>query len=141
LAVKNNAKGDITLQGDEISNEYVKWSIPRGGSYMQTMLIYDGLLYNLRWNGALQCFDAVSGEKIYDVKIGRAQSFTASPVASDGKIYVVNDEGKVYIVQSGRNFKILAENDLHDTCMVTPALTDDIIYFRTEDQLIAVSKD
>jgi outer membrane protein assembly factor BamB len=141
LAVKNDARGDITLKDDQTSNDYVKWSVPRGGSYLQTLLFYEDLLYNLGWNGSLQCYDALSGEKIYDEKLGRAESFTASPVASDGKIYLVNDEGKVYVIQSGRNFSILAENDLHDTCMVTPAITQDIIFFRTQEYLVAVSKD
>jgi outer membrane protein assembly factor BamB len=140
LAIKTNARGDITLEDDEIRNEYVKWSVKRGGSYMQTLLIYEGLLYNLGWNGSLDCYDAVSGEKIYDEKLGRAESFTASPVASDGKIYIVNERGKVYTIESGINFNVLAENKLHDTCMVTPAITDDILFFRTESQLIAVSK-
>ena len=141
LAIQNNARGDITLQGNKTSNEYVKWSVPRGGSYMQTLLIYEGLLYNLGWNGALTCYDALTGQTIYNEKLGRAESFTASPVASDGKIYIVNDEGKVYVVQSGQNFNVLDVNELHDTCMVTPALTDNIIFFRTQKYLIAVSKD
>lgn len=140
LAIKNNARGVITLRDDETYNEFVKWSLPRGGSYMQTLLIYEDLLYNLGWNGALQCYDALTGEKIYDEKMGRAESFTGSPVASDSKLYIVNDEGKVYVVQSGRNFKVLAENDLHGTCMVTPAITENIIFFRTQKYLIAVSK-
>ncbi len=141
FAVKKDAKGDITLQDDETRNDFVKWSLPRGGSYMQTLLIYKDLLYNLGWNGAMQCYDALTGEKIYDEKIGRSESFTASPVASDGKIFIVNDKGKVYVVQSGRNFKVLAENDLHDTSMVSPAITENIIFFRTQKNLIAVSKE
>jgi outer membrane protein assembly factor BamB len=141
LAVNNDARGDITLQDDQTMNEYVKWSVPRGGSYMQTLLLYEDLLYNLGWNGALQCYNALTGEKVYDEKLGKAESYTASPVASDGKIYIVNDEGKVYVVRSGPNFSILNESDLHDTCMVTPALTENIIFFRTQKYLVAVSKD
>lgn len=141
LAITNDARGDITLKDDQTSSEYVKWSVPRGGSYMQTLLLYRDLLYNLGWNGALQCYDALTGDKIYDEKLSRAESFTASPVASDGKIYLVNDKGKVYIVQSGRNFNILKENDLHDTCMVTPAITQDFLIFRTQQYLVAVSKE
>jgi outer membrane protein assembly factor BamB len=107
---------------------------------MQTMLVYEGLLYNLGWNGSLQCYDAMNGEKIYEEKIGRAESFTASPVASDGRIFIVNDAGMVYVIRSGRKFGILSENDLDETCMVTPAITDNIIFFRTQQHLVAVSK-
>ena len=71
-------------------------------------------------------------------KLG-SDRFIASPVASDGKIYVVSDQGNVYTLKAGAEFEILAENKLGDISMVVPALTDDVIYFRTQHSLIAVS--
>ena len=108
---------------------------------MQTLLLYEGLLYNLDWNGSLTCYDAENGEKIYVKKLGRSSSFTASPVASDGRIFIVNDEGEVYIIKSGKEFEILSNQKLNDICMVTPAITDGIIFFRTQNKLIAFAKD
>jgi len=140
MAVKYSAKGDITLVQDQLSNEFVKWCVPRGGSYMQTMVLYDGLLYNLKWNGQLDCYNAETGEEAYHEKMGRAKSFTASPVISDARIYVVSDEGEVYVIKAGRDFEILSKNELNETCMVTPAITDGIIIFRTQSRLIAFSK-
>lgn len=140
MAVKTDAKGDITLKEGESSGEYVAWSIPRGGSYMHTMLLYRGLLYNMKWNGQLSCYDPVTGEEIYSEKIGKAESFIASPVAADGNIYIISDQGIVYTVLAGRSFEILRENSLGGISMVVPAITDNIIFFRTQDQLIAISK-
>jgi outer membrane protein assembly factor BamB len=140
MAIQTNARGDITLSEDQQSNEFVKWSVPRGGSYMQTMILYKNYIYNLGWNGRLTCYHATRGEKIYEEKLGRSNSFTASPVAADGRIYAVNDDGKVYVIKAGKEFEILSENKLDDLCMVTPAITEGIIFFRTEKRLIAVSK-
>jgi len=140
MAIRSDARGDITLKDEQTSNEFVKWSIPRGGSYMQTLLLYKGLLYNLNWNGQLDCFNADNGEKIYSEKLGRADSFTASPVASDERIIIVSDKGEVYFIQAGKDFKIISQNELHDICMVTPAITDGIIFFRTQGRLMAFSK-
>jgi outer membrane protein assembly factor BamB len=140
LAIDFQASGDITLEEGETSNEFVRWSIPRGGSYMQTMVLYEGMLYNLKWNGQLDCYDAETGEEIYKEKLGRAQSFTASPVISDGQLYAVNDEGIVYIIQCGKDFKIIAENELDDLCLVTPAITEGIIFFRTQNRLVAIGE-
>ncbi|MBR9997925.1 MAG: PQQ-binding-like beta-propeller repeat protein [Cyclobacteriaceae bacterium] len=50
LAIRSDARGDITLEKGATSNDFVKWSIPRGGSYMQTLLVYRDLLYNPDWN-------------------------------------------------------------------------------------------
>ena len=140
IAVKTNAVGDITLKENETSNEYVKWSLPRGGSYMHTMLLYKNHLYNVNWNGALICLDPFTGKEIYNAKLGKAKSFIASPVASDGKIYIVDEEGTVYIVADGDEFKLIAEIPMNDICMTAPALTDGMIIFRTQKYLIGVGK-
>jgi len=140
LAIKTNAQGDLTLKEGETTNEYVQWSIPRGGAYMQTMLIYGDYLYNARWNGSLACYDAKTGKEMYKETLKMGMSFTACPIASDGKIYITDDEGMVYIVQAGKEFKLMSKNPLGDICMTTPAITDQIIYFRTMKYLVALSE-
>jgi len=135
LAVKKEAKGELNMESDP----FIAWSVPRRGSYMQTMLLYKGLLYNLRWNGNILCFDALTGEEIYDEKLGgKNKSFTASPVAADDRIYAAGDDGTVYVIQAGKDFNLLSEHGLDDVCMVTPSITDQIIFFRTQSYLIAV---
>ncbi|MGC1391100.1 MAG: PQQ-binding-like beta-propeller repeat protein [Bacteroidales bacterium] len=140
IAVKTNAVGDITLKESETSNEFVKWSLPRGGSYMHTLLLYKNHLYNVNWNGVLICLDPLTGKEIYNAKLGQTKSFIASPVASDGKIFIVDEVGTVYIVKDGDDFKLLAEIPLNDICMTAPAITDGMIIFRTQKWLVAVGK-
>jgi outer membrane protein assembly factor BamB len=140
IAVKTNAIGDITLKESETSNEYIKWSLPRGGSYMHTLLLYKNHLYNVNWNGAFICLDPLTGKEIYNAKLGNTKSFIASPVASDGKIYVVDEDGTIYIIQDGDSFKLLAEVPMNDICMTAPAITDGMIIFRTQKYLVAVGK-
>ena len=138
IAVKTTATGDITLKENETSNEFIKWSLPRGGSYMHTLLLYKNHLYNVNWNGSFICLDPLTGKEIYNAKLGKAKSFIASPVAADGKIYVVDEEGTIYIVQDGDEFKLLAEIPMNDICMTAPAITDGMIIFRTQKYLVAV---
>ncbi len=140
FAIQKNATGDITLNPDQTSNKYVKWSIARGGSYIHSLLLYRGHLYNMNWNGAIVCLDPLTGREIYRDKLGKSKSFIASPVASDGKIYVVDEDGTVYVMQDGDTFKLLREIPLNDICMTAPALTDGMIFFRTQKYLMAVGK-
>jgi outer membrane protein assembly factor BamB len=140
IAVKTNAVGDITLKNNETSNEFIKWSLPRGGSYMHTMLLYKNHLYNVNWNGTVVCLDPLTGKEIYNAKLGKTKSFIASPVASDGKIYILDEEGTVYILEDGDSFKLLAEIPLNDVCLTAPAITDGMIIFRTQKYLIAAGK-
>ena len=140
LAVKKDASGDITLKQNERTNEYVKWSIPRGGSYIHSLLVYRDHLYNVNWNGTVQCYDAYTGNEIYNAKLGKTKSFIASPVASDGKLYIVDEEGTVFILQDGTSFKQINEIPLNDICLTAPSITDGMIFFRTQKYLIAVGK-
>ena len=136
--VKPTAKGDITLDKDSTSNEYIKWSIKRGGAYMQTPLIYGDYLYNLRGNGSLSCFQATTGKLIYKAKL-ESGGITASGVASDDKLYFSSEKGDIFVVKAGPEFKLLAKNSMNDVCMATPAISKGAIYFRTKDYVIAIA--
>ena len=140
LAIKKDASGDITLNEGDTTNTGVKWSHPRGGSYLQTMLLYNGYLYSVQFNGQVTCMDAGNGEIIFREKIGKADSFLSSPVASDGKVFITDVKGIVYAIAAGPEFNIMGKMPLGDVCMTTPAITDGIIFFRTEKYLIAVSE-
>ena len=141
LAIRKDASGDITLNEGDTTNIGVKWSYPRGGSYMHTMLLYNGYLYSVQFNGQVTCMDAGNGKIIFREKIGKADSFLSSPVASDGKIFITDVKGLVYALAAGPEFNIMSKMPLGDVCMTTPAITDGIIFFRTEKHLIAISKD
>jgi len=139
LAISPEARGDITLKEGEATNEFVKWSIPRGGSYMQTMLLYGDYLYNAGWNGRMVCYDARTGKEMYAQKVGTGTSYTSSPVAADGIIYIADNNGSVYSVKAGPEYSLLAENRLHEAILSTPAIVKGYLFFRTQNHLIAVS--
>lgn len=140
MAIKTSAKGDITLKNKETSNEHVLWSIPRGGSYMHTMLLYRDRLYNAGWNGMINCIDPLTGKELWNAKLGKAQSFVASPVASDGKIYLVSEDGTVFIIKDGPAFEQISEIPIGDVSLVAPAITDGMIFFRSQRYLYGVGK-
>lgn len=140
LAISTEATGDITLKGTATSNNFVKWSIPRGGSYMHTMLLYRDHLYNMDWNGTIKCMDPLTGRELFNGKLGKAKSFVASPVAADGRIYIIDEDGTVYIIKDSSSLEILAEIPMNDVSLVAPAITDGMIIFRTQKYLIGVGK-
>jgi len=139
-AIRLNATGDISLKGDEISNQFIAWSTPRDGSYMATPLVYGDYLYNCKWNGVLGCYEAKSGNRVYQERLGGGTSaFTASPVAGDGKIYFSSEDGEIYVVKAGSKFETLSKNSMGEICMASPAISGGIIYFRTQAHVVAVS--
>jgi outer membrane protein assembly factor BamB len=138
-AIRLDARGDISLGDGATSNEHVTWSVPRGGAYMQTPLVYDSYLYNCRDNGVLSVYDARSGNRMYQQRLGGGGGgFTASPVAADGKVYFTSEEGDVYVVKAGPEYELLATNPLGEVTMATPALSEGTLYFRTRTHLLAI---
>ena len=136
FVVKPGATGDISLEADSTNSKYFAWFVKRGGAYMQTPLIYEGLLYNLQVSGMLTCFDALTGEVKY--KQNLAEAFTASGVAADGKVYFASEEGNVYVIQAGPEYKLLSKNIMNDVCMASPAISGNALFFRTQHFVIAV---
>jgi outer membrane protein assembly factor BamB len=138
-AVKPTATGDITLKEGETSNAHIAWSYVRDGGYMQTPLVYGELLYVCRDNGVLSVFDAKTGQRHYQGRLADGRTgFSASPVASNGRIYFTSEEGDVYVVKAGTSFEQLAVNPLGEVAMATPAISEGMMFFRTRGHLIAI---
>ncbi len=141
MAVKNNVTGQVGYpENDLTEGEQLAWFYNRQGAYMTSVLVYKDLLYRLRWNGNLACFDARTGELLYRETV-EPTSFIACPVASDGKIYMVAEDGDLYIAEAGREYKLLKKIPLGEASLVTPGITQGMLVLRTAGKLIAVSGD
>jgi outer membrane protein assembly factor BamB len=140
-AIKETATGDISLKGGATSNDGVAWMAPRSGGYMCTPLVYRGLVYNVRYNGVLNVFDMKTGEKTYETRLaGATSAFTASPIANDGRVFIASEDGQVFVIAAGPEFKVLAMNEMSTPVLATPALSDGTLLIRTQDQIMAVGK-
>ncbi len=139
-AVRLNAAGDVSLNANESSNQYVAWSVPREGAYMCTPLVYGDQLYSCRINGVLCCYEARTGNRNFQERLGNGTTgFSASPVAGDGKIFFAGEDGDVFVIKTGPKFEIIAKNPMGESCMASPAISTGVIYFRTQFHLIAVA--
>jgi outer membrane protein assembly factor BamB len=138
-AIRETAKGDISLAPDTTTNEHIAWSSKSDGAYMISPVLYQGLLYVCKNNGVFAVFDAVSGEKLYQERLGDGTTgFTASLVAGDGKVFFTSEDGDVFVVKAGRTYELLSKNPLGDYAMATPAIANGSLYFRTGTAVIAV---
>lgn len=139
VAVKASASGDLSLAEGKTSNEGVAWSYPKGGSYMQTPLLYGGLLYICKDAGVITAYRPATGEQVYQQRLAGGQTgFTASGVAADGKLYYTAETGEVFVVKAGPAFELLGKGDLGDEALATPAISEGRLYFRTASSLVAV---
>ena len=138
-AVRTDAVGDVSLRAGTTSNQHVAWSALRGGSYMQTPLVYGDYLFSCHVDGVLSCYEAKSGKEMYKERLGTGgEGFTASPVAATGTLYFTSEQGAVFVVKPSPEFTVLATNRLGEVCMATPAISAGTIFFRTQSHVVAV---
>jgi len=135
-AIKTSAKGDLSE-----NKEGLAWKQDRAGNYLQTPLLYQGLGYFCFDNGVLSVYDLETGTPVYQSpkRIALA-GFSSSPVAAGDKLYITSEEGKTYVLALGREYKLVAENDVGEPVMATPAIVDGDIYIRGRNHLFAIGE-
>lgn len=139
IAIRAGATGDISLKEGETHNAHVAWGKLRGGPYMPSPILYGQYLYTCGNAGMVTCYEAETGKEVYKERLG-GSSYTASPVAADGRIYFISEQGEARVLKAGPSFELLAVNKIGETCMATPAICDGTLFVRTKDALIALGR-
>jgi outer membrane protein assembly factor BamB len=139
FAIRETATGDISLPDGSTTSSGVVWSYPRGGGYLATPLVYRGLLYVLNYNGVLTVYDAKTGERKYQQRLADGSTaFTASPVAADGKAYFASEDGRIFVLKAGPVYELLATNEMSESTLATPALSEGLMIWRTQGHVLAI---
>ena len=134
LAIRPGGSGDVT-------STHVAWSAARGSPFVPSGIIVGDLLYLVNdMQSILTVYEAATGALVYQDRLGMAmrEGFSASPVAVNGKVFFTNDDGQTFVVQAGREFKLLHVNELGARTLASPALVDGVWYWRTESELMAL---
>ena len=141
FAIRAGASGDITLEGEQTSNNFVAWSKKARGSYMPTPLIYRGYLYVLSNQGVFDCYDLSTGQEIYRERIPhQGGGFSGSPVAADDRIYLPSEDGDIFVVKAGPKFELVGKNTMGELLMTTPAISSGMMLVRTQHHLFAIAR-
>ena len=130
MGVKPSGKGDIT--NTNVVWNYSTKEIPA----INSPVIKDGLLYMIHERGALTCLEAETGKVVYTNKL--KGEFYSSPICADDKIYFFSKKGTIYVLQEGREFKILAENHLEGEYMATLAVSGKSLIIRSNKALYRI---
>ncbi len=96
-AIKPGGNGDLSLPAEADSSAAIAWSHDQGGTYIPTPIAYGDYFYTCANDGRLTAYDAKTGERVYRQRVGSG-TYTASPIAADGKLYFTTEEGDVIVV-------------------------------------------
>jgi outer membrane protein assembly factor BamB len=116
-------------------------------SDVPTPLFYEGKFYIL--NGTkkkLFCLNPADGSVVWSGDLGGRSPFQSSPTAADGKIYMMNFDADVFVVQAGgsefkllhsANFKDPGDDTRHRSSV---AISQGNLYVRTGTKLFSLGK-
>jgi outer membrane protein assembly factor BamB len=130
--------GGVALQpGGENKEPVVVWKSGKLRTGMNSFLHYQDRVYAVNGAGVLNCADAKTGAVLWNLRL--KGPYTASPVAGDGKIYVVNEAGSTTVIELGeKEGQAVATNELGETILATPAIADGAIFLRSDQHLFCV---
>ncbi|MCI0409144.1 MAG: PQQ-like beta-propeller repeat protein, partial [Acidobacteria bacterium] len=122
-------------EGDMTERNFL-WKNSKSLPNVPSPLFYRGVLYSLKEGGILTSFNPQTGEILKQGRLsGAPGAYFSSPVAADGKIYAVSEEGNVGVIRAAAEWELLAVNALDDGTKSTLAITDGTLYVRTYSAL------
>lgn len=133
MAINLGASGDL--------GETVVWKYAKGTGYVPSPILYGDYLYLTTDRGILTCLDAKTGEVKYEGgRIPIPATFTASPIAFEGKILLTSEDGDTFVVKAGPKHEILGTNSVGEPVYASPAVADGKIFIRGEKNMYCVQQ-
>jgi outer membrane protein assembly factor BamB len=133
MAIRMGASGDLTDSAN------VAWKHSKGTAYVPSPILYGDYLYLTTDRGILTCLNSKTGEIVYEGgRVPIPATFTASPVAFDGKILLTSEDGDTFMVKAGPKHEILGSNSVGEPVYASPAIADGRIFIRGEKNLYAI---
>jgi outer membrane protein assembly factor BamB len=130
-AVRLSGQGDLTTSN-------VVWNVTKAYPSIPTPLLYHGVMYLMKEGGIVSSLDPANGQVLKQGRTtGALEEYYASPVAADGKVFVISATGKVTVLKADAQWEILRMNDLEEEVWATPAIAGNNLYIRTRSKLYA----
>ena len=130
-AIRLGGTGDVT-------QSHVVWKITKKMPLKPSPLLVGDELYVVSDTSNLTCVDAQTGKVLWEHRLGG--NFSASPIIADGHIYFSSEEGKTSVLAPGREFKLLATNELKERIMTSPAVSGNTLFLRTDKALYRIEE-
>jgi len=131
VAVRPDGTGDVT-------ESHLVWHQKKNLPSQPSSIVVNGLLFSVNDEGVATCLDVRTGEYVWEKRIGG--NFSASLLLAGNRLYASDYKGKTTVFEAGREYKLLAENELETGCRASPAVTGNALLLRTEKALYCLEK-
>jgi outer membrane protein assembly factor BamB len=124
-----------------MTSSAIRWRYQKPVPQVPSTVLYQGALFMVNDSGILISFDPATGNVIKQGRLkGAIDKYFASPIAADGKVWLISQDGTVSVVKAQGDWEVVAVNSLGDECFATPAAADGKLYIRTQSMLYCFGK-
>ncbi|HEV8541399.1 MAG TPA: PQQ-binding-like beta-propeller repeat protein [Verrucomicrobiae bacterium] len=128
-AIKPGGSGNVTTS-------HVVWKLRKNVPTRSSPVLFGDLLFMVDDGGIASCVEAKTGNVVWNERIGG--EYSAAPIAGAGRVYFFDQDGRTTVIEAGREFKVLAKNQLSDGFMSSPAVTRNSLILRTKTNLYRI---
>jgi len=130
IAIRTDGQGDVT-------KSHIAW---RGedGIPDTTSPLTNGEIVLLTSGGLITCYNAENGTHLWDKEL--EMDFKASPSLVGDKIYLMNTDGIMLIIEADREFREITKYPLGENVNASPAFAEGRIYLRGENHLFCIGE-
>ena len=115
------------------------WEYNKGSGYVPSPIAYGDYVYLITDKGILTCLDAKTGEVKYaNGRVPVPSTFSASPIAFDGKLLLTNEDGETFVIKAGPVHEVLGKNTVGEAVYASPAVAQGTIFIRGAKHLFAI---
>ena len=128
-AIRLGGRGDV-------NPTHVEWHVPTRAPYISSLLLYRDVLFMATERGIASAVDSGTGKTLWRERLGG--SFTASPVAGDGHVYLTNESGTTFVLEAEAPFAVVQENALGERTLASPAISGGTLFMRSDAHVVAI---
>lgn len=119
-----------------ITDTHVAWKYATQVPNRPSPLLVGDLLFMVHQDsGVVSCLDAKTGELVWRERLPGTGNHSTSPIYAEGRLYFFNENGHCPVIAAGREFKVLAENQLDAGFMASPAVAGKALFVRSKTHL------
>ena len=130
LSIRPGAEGEAT-------ETHVRWKQARLVPFCASPLYVDGLVFTVKDGGIVSCLNAATGKPTKQGRLEANGNYYASPVAADGKVYLLDEQGRLTVLSANDKWETLHTASFGEDGYATPAVVDGKVYLRTAKALYA----
>ncbi len=116
----------------------IAWKHSQGTPDTPCPVVWNEVLFTITDNGIARAYDAINGKLHWTERLHG--DYKASPLAAEGRIYFLNTDGLCTVVSASTRFEVLAKNELPDTTLASPAVSDRHLFLRGRDALYCLGE-